>query len=65
MVKSMTSYCDRCFAELDSNNECDECDAQRFKKTVKMTAPDYSKMFLPEEEGITWERVPSKYKVLK
>ncbi len=53
------SYCDKCYNELDSNNDCSECEPAEIdnRKSIESVYPEYKKMFLPKDEGITWDRV--------
>jgi hypothetical protein len=53
------NYCGSCFCELSNDNFCSECAiiSPALRKSIESIYPDYKKMFLPQDEGITWERV--------
>jgi hypothetical protein len=52
-------YCDSCYSETDSNGECDDCPTTSSvnRKSIESIYPEYKKLFLLKEEGVTWERV--------
>lgn len=64
---SKINYCDKCFAELDTNNDCRECEPVKAKfpkskdKPKCFETPDYKKMFHPSLEGKTWVRIKGPY----
>lgn len=66
-IMNKIEYCQKCFAELNSNYECEDCevDKERFPKSKdasKCFAPiDYKKLFAPNLEGKTWVKVKGKY----
>lgn len=70
MSKNKVLYCDKCFAELDTNNDCKECEPMepKFPKSKEKSkcfeTPDYKEMFHPSKEGKTWMRVKSLYLIL-
>lgn len=59
VTDELVKYCDKCFAELSNDNVCNECEfvTDNHRKSIESVFPEYKKMFLPKDEGITWERV--------